>query len=387
MLDILKKYISAVIVGVALLAVSPAMGCTSAIIGADLNPYGRPILWKHRDTSTTDNKIEYIAPTDSTYGYVALFNAGDMKLKEAWMGMNEAGFAVMNTASYNLKDDKVPQKMMDKEGEMMTVALRRCRTVDDFAHLLDSLPRPMGVEANFGVIDAYGDGAFFETNNHSYIRFNLKDAPEGLLVRTNYSHAGRPGEGYGFVREANAECLLSPYLGKKEITSELLTETISRTFYHDGKKRDYTMSEDRALLDEDFIPRYKSTATVAIEGCPPIPSDSVANPEMVEAEYVMWTGLGYPPVSRIRAVRCSERGVEKELRGTLPGGHSVLGDEAVKKRADVFRLKGKKPYIDMRKLYNASGSGYAQQAIEENKATYRREIEKRDSGARKSCDD
>lgn len=26
------------------------------------------------------------------------------------MGMNEAGFAVMNTASYNIKDDKVSAK-------------------------------------------------------------------------------------------------------------------------------------------------------------------------------------------------------------------------------------------------------------------------------------
>lgn len=352
--------------------------CTSAIISAELNPAGRPILWKHRDTSATDNKVEYIAPTDSTLGYVALFNADDKQLREAWMGMNEAGFAVMNTASYNLKDDKVKQKDMDKEGLVMTEALKRCRTVGDFAHLLDSLPRPMGAEANFGVIDAYGDGAFFETNNHSYIRFNLKDAKDGMLVRTNYSHAGRPNEGYGFVREANAECLLDPYAERKEVTPELLTETLSRTFYHDGKKEDFTLSENKALYDQDFIPRYKSTATIAIEGCQPIPKDSVADPGIMKEQFIMWTGLGYPPVSRIRAVRCSEEGVDPDLRGSLPNGHSRLGDEAVRKRNEIFKLKGKKPFIDMTKLYNNSGSGYAQQAIKENHLTYQRESEKRD---------
>ncbi len=31
-------------------------------------------------------------------------------LKEAWIGMNDAGFAVMNTASYNIKDDRIPAK-------------------------------------------------------------------------------------------------------------------------------------------------------------------------------------------------------------------------------------------------------------------------------------
>lgn len=358
--------------------VNDARGCTSAIISADLNPYGRPILWKHRDTSTTDNKVEYVPSDGNSLAYVALFNAGDKDLKEAWMGMNEAGFAVMNTASYNIKDDKVSQKKMDKEGFVMTQALKSCRNIGDFARLLETLPRPMGVEANFGVIDASGNGAFFETNNHSYIRFDLKDAPDGMLVRTNYSHAGRKGEGYGYVREANAECLLAPYAERKEITSELLTEVISRTFYHDGLKEDFTLSENPALLDEDFIPRYKSTATVAIEGCPPVKDNSEISEQMIKEEYIMWTGLGYPPVSEIKAVRCAEGGVDRGLRGLLPGGHSSLGDEAVAKRAKVFTLKGKKPYINMSLLFNEEGTGYAQKAIELNKKTYTEEIEHRD---------
>ena len=109
------------------------------------------------------------------------------------MGMNEVGFAVMNTASYNIKNDKVPDRQMDREGLVMTIALRSCRTVDDFETLLGSLPRPMGVEANFGVIDSEGNGAYFETNNDSYVKFDLADAPGGVLIRTNYSHSGRGG--------------------------------------------------------------------------------------------------------------------------------------------------------------------------------------------------
>ena len=378
----IKKIISIASLAIVLLFSGvKADGCTSAIIGADLNPYGRPILWKHRDTSTTDNKVEYVPASGEGLSYVALYNAADKDLKEAWMGMNEAGFAVMNTASYNLKDDKVPNKKMDKEGFVMTKALRSCRTVDDFAHLLETLPRPMGVEANFGVIDAYGNGAFFETNNHSYIRFDLKDSPDDMLVRTNYSHAGRPNEGYGFVREANAECLLAPYAENKEITPELLTEKISRTFYHDGRKKDYTMSGDAALLDEDFIPRYKSTATIAIEGCRPLAEGERVDPEMVKKQYIMWTGLGYPPVSRIRAVRCSEDGVEAGLKGSLPNGHAILGDEAVAKRGKVFTQKGKKLYVNLPLLYNAGGTGFAQEAIKENHITYQKEIEKRDGGS------
>lgn len=357
-----------------------AFACTSAIISASANPDGRPILWKHRDTSTIDNKVEYIPATSDSFGYVALFNAADKGLKEAWMGMNDVGFAVMNTASYNIKDDKVPQSKMDKEGLVMTKALKTCRTVDDFQKLLETLPRPMGVEANFGVIDALGNGAYFETNNHSFVKYDLKDAPDGVLVRTNYSHSGRKNEGYGHVREANANCLLKPVIESQSVTPEFLTEVVSRTFYHDGMKKDLTHSEDKHLLDEDFIPRYKSTATVAIEGCRPVGSLDEVSTEFVENQYIMWTGIGYPPVSEIKAVRCASEGVDEGLRGLGPNGHSSLGDESKRKRNDVFSLdiKGNK-YIDISKLYNAEDTGLAQKAIEHNKKVYKEEKARRDA--------
>lgn len=376
----MKTTIISLITVAAALMPAAAFPCTSAIVAASANPSGRPILWKHRDTSTIDNKVEYIPPSKGSFGYVALFNAADMDLREAWMGMNDAGFAVMNTASYNIKDDRVPAKKMDREGILMTKALQTCRTVDDFARLLDSYPRPMGVEANFGVIDAWGNGAFFETNNHSYVRFDLSDQEDGLLVRTNYSHSGRPDEGYGFIREANANCILRPYVEERSVSPEVLTEVVSRTFYHDLKKRDYTFAGEQWVIDQDFIPRYKSTATIAIEGCRPLESDESVVPGFVAAEYIMWTGLGYPPVAEIRAVRCNEDGVPSELRGTLPGGHSVLGDEAKKLRDEVFPMKAGNAdrYLDITRLYNDAGTGYAQKAMTRNRQTYRFEKMKRD---------
>lgn len=362
-----------------LLSVIDSRACTSAIISAEMNPYGRPILWKHRDTSAIDNKVEYIAGHPGELSYVALYNAADKELREAWIGMNEAGFAVMNTASYNIKDDKVPDNLMDKEGFVMTEALKRCRTVDDFACLLDSLPRPMGVEANFGVIDAMGNGAYFETNNHSYQRFDLRDAPQGVLVRTNYSHSGRKGEGYGHIREANAVHLLEPYIKTRSVAPEVLTEELSRTFYHDGKNRDFTNAHSTKVLDEDFIPRFKSTATVAIEGCKPQADLNKVTPEFVKNEYVMWTGLGYPPCAEIRGVTCDVNGVDGDLRGLKPNGHSKLADEAKALRNKVFISgKNKKNYLNIDKLYNSSGTGYTQKLLKKNRQNYMMMRRKRD---------
>lgn len=356
---------------------APAFACTSAIIGAELNPYGRPLLWKHRDTSAIDNKVEHVPAGPEGYAYTGLFNASDRDLKECWTGFNSEGFAVMNTASYNLKDDKVPEKDMDKEGFLMTKALRTCATVDDFARLLDSLPRPMGVEANFGVIDASGAGAYFETNNHSYRRIDLKDSPDHMLVRTNYSHTGRPDEGYGFVREANALHLLRPAAERRQITPEFLTETLSRTFYHDLMGRDMAGGlEEGWIIDQDFIPRYKSCATIVIEGVSPSDCDSRKD---IGKEYVMWTGLGYPPCADIYPVTFGRDGVHPDLRGTQPDGHSKASDISKKRRDEVFPKhygNGDK-YIRLSRLRNPQGTGYLQVIPLQNLEVYRRFRENR----------
>lgn len=350
-----------------------ALACTSALIGAGANPSGRPMLWKNRDTSTIDNKVEYVAGKPGEHSYVGLFNANDKFLREAWMGMNDSGFAIMNTASYNIKDDNVPAKKMDKEGFVMAKALKTCTTVDDFERLLKTLPRPMGVEANFGVIDAYGNGAFFETNNHAYNRIDLKDADD-VIIRTNYSHTGRKNEGMGFVREANACKLLDPYIKTKSVTPEVLTETVSRSFWHDLMKRDYAAAPEEWVVDQDFIPRYKSTATVVIEGCKPLKPGEKIDPDLIKKQYIMWTGLGYPPCSEILPVWCAPDGVDAELRGTGKNGHSPMGDRVKARRDEVFPIKkgnGEK-YIDMRKLFNPEGTGWVQTLVPKNLETYKK---------------
>lgn len=350
------------------------MACTSAIVSAEATPDGRPLLWKLRDTNTTDNKVEYIAGESGSYSYVALFNANDRKCEQAWIGMNDVGFAIMNTASYNIKDDNVPQSKMDREGYVMTIALKSCRTTEDFATLLEKLPRPMGVEANFGVIDAEGNGAYFETNNHSYVRYDLKDAEGGVLIRTNYSHSGRTDEGYGYIREANAEHILRPYVETKSVTAEVLTEVVSRSFYHDLKGVDYAETGERWVVDQDFIPRYKSTATIVIEGIPPIEDCTELETGSLAGKYIMWTGIGYPPCSEILPVWCMPGGVPDCLRGIGVDGHSTLGDEIKARRDDVFSIKrgSGNSYIDMTKLFNADGTGYVQRLTKLNHRTYER---------------
>ena len=339
-----------------------AQACTSAIISGKLTKNGRPILWKHRDSGCEDNKVERIVATDSTYSYVALLNATDSLCAEAWCGLNEKGFAIMNTASYNLKSDTVTK--VDCEGLLMSEALGRCTSVDDFEAFLNSHAKPLGVEANFGVIDAQGGGAYFEVGNSLYTRFDVP-ADSGWLVRTNYSYTGRKDEGYGYIREQNAKDLLAPHIKARDIEPATFTEELSRIYYHSLLGRDYTDSGETWLIDQDFIPRRTSCASCVIEG---------VNESRDESRCTMWVTLGLPQCAEVRAVWCADSGVPTEVRGTLPNGHSVLCDEAIRRKREVFPLSrgSGNSYLRLDLLYNAQGSGYAQSTHQKNMEYYKR---------------
>lgn len=355
------KHLFVTLVLMSVMGVVDVLSCTSAIISGSVTENGRPLLWKHRDTSQQDNKVELIAATDSTFEYVALFNADDITCREAWIGYNSQGFAVMNTAVYNLKDDTVTH--MDREGLVMTEALKRCSTVDEFEQLLIKLPKPLGVETNFGVIDADGNGAYFETDNYGYVKYDIADAPDGIMVRTNYAHSGRKGMGKGYTRELNALHFLMSGSSAKCISAEFLTETLSRQFYTATDNQDYTNGESEVVANQAFIPRYNSTATVVIEGVV-----AGENPLLT----TMWVGLGFPPCSEISAVWLDDNGVPWKLRGTGDNGHSLQCDIVIARKNEVLKDEN---VIDLSKLYNSRGTGYCQKLIPLNKETYRRGYE------------
>jgi len=344
-----------------------ADACTSAIVSGKLTANGRPLMWKNRDTNDLNNRVERIKGHDGLLEFVALFDARDLRDTAAWMGFNEVGFAIMNTASYNLNgNDGV--KEMDREGELMRYALERCKTVDDFEGLLKSLPKPLGVEANFGVIDAQGNGAYFETGNFKYVKFDLADAPDGILTRTNYSYSGVKDKGMGYVREKNEKTLLAPHVAFQDITPAVFTEELSRTFYNSLIGKDYTRSGDTWIVDQDFIPRRISSASVVIEGI--LPGE---NPRLT----TMWIALGYPPCAEVFPVWVGDDGVPVELTGTTADNHSVQCDKVNKRKAEVFPVErgNGKQYLNLSKLYNNEGTGYCQVLTLKNRQAYKRGYE------------
>lgn len=343
------KYFTSVITGVLVLLLSaqPADGCTSAIISGRLTANGRPMLWKNRDTGARSNFIARVASPDgepSSIPFTALFNEGDSLLTEAWMGMNDNGFAIMNTASYNLAPDTA--RVKDREGIVMALALSRCSSLADFETLLDTLPRPMGVQANFGVLDRYGNAAYYETDDVSYTKFDLADAPEGFIVRSNYSEAGETDGGYGYIRRDNALKRIKPAANGHRIDYRLFTDSISRSFYHSLLGRDMIETDCPYLVDLDFVPRASTTASVVIEGL--LPDENPATTPVV-----MWTTLGYPPASFPRAVIGGD--IPEQLR---PAGHrhsAPANEDAITLTKTIFDItRGNGPkYMNVTALRDA----------------------------------
>ena len=66
----------------------------------------------------------------------------------------------------------------------MKQALQTCKTIEDFENLLNDLPKPTKLAANYGVIDAYGGAAYFELGNYKIEKIApllVKIEPDDLL--------------------------------------------------------------------------------------------------------------------------------------------------------------------------------------------------------------
>lgn len=351
-----------------LLAGKPAGACTSAIFSGKHTPSGRPLLWKHRDTGKEYGKVVY--RVGERYAFLGIADAGD-PAPAVWAGLNSAGLALMNTASYNLKDDEVPQEAMDKEGLLMYRALGLCATLQDFEHFLDTLPRPLGVEANFGVIDGEGGAAYYEVNNHSVKKYDVNDpktAPEGYLIYTNFSFSGNDQSGLGYERYHTATQLMAR-LPFTERTPRGLIKGLSRSYAHAllGIDLKDHIGEIDWFVDQDFIPRKSTHSSIVVEG---------VNPGQDPLQATMWTVLGYPPLGFCLPLWVAKGPHQPQ---EMTGGKGTDGPRqdaaplslwATDLKHRVFpltRSNGPK-YFRFGLLYNAQGSGLAQrvQAAEDS---------------------
>lgn len=336
-----------------------ALACTTAIISGKYTSNGRAMIWKLRDTGNLENKMRYFS--DGKYNYVGLINSNDSIGEQVWGGSNAAGLAIMNSASFNVNlDDTTSFK--DREGYFMKQVLKSCKTLEDVEKLLNERPKPMGLAAHFGVIDATGGAAFYEVNNYSFTRFDANDetlAPNGYIIRTNYSFTGRKDIGYGFIRFQTAQDIFYQADAMNRLTPQTIIQDFSRCLKHAVLGKDFreeyvTVPDGNHFINSgDMITRHESASMILIEG--------VNNNDPADLSTI-WTMAGFP--NTCLALPLWVRG-----GNTLPSVLTAPGDlncqlnewalQLKKQCYPIARSAGYK-YLNISRLINADGTGIIQ---------------------------
>jgi len=244
--------------------------CTTAVVAGSATSDGRPLLWKNRDTDDRRNQAVYCA--DGKFAYVGVVNGGDAAGLDIWAGINSRGFAIMNAASYNLPGGEDTRG----EGRFMKLALQSCATVRDFQALLEKTESgKRDVSANFGVIDAEGEAAIFETGPSGYKKFSASDpalAPRGYLVRTNFSESGDREAGTGLLRRDRAVALLEDLIGSGRLSAGSLLAEAARDVSN-GRLGSFPLQNRKKgpvwAYTGDSICRYDTTSAFVAAGARP----------------------------------------------------------------------------------------------------------------------
>ena len=151
-----KKFITITIILIFSIKLFP---CTTGLVDKKFATNKRAILWKNRDSSHRMNEVVLFDYGDVKF--IGLINNNDTT--QVWSGVNNYGFAIMNSESRDLVNLNGDSTRYDDEGVLMKAALRQCKTIDDFEKFLEAGNKTgRKVTSNFGVIDADGRAAYLK---------------------------------------------------------------------------------------------------------------------------------------------------------------------------------------------------------------------------------
>lgn len=339
-----------------LIAVLSTMACTTAVVSGRASRDGRPLLYKQRDTGFLDNKVMLF--TDGAYKYLGIVNSEDKDGKEVWGGHNSAGFAIMNSASYNLNPDSDASKP-ELEGVVMKLALQKCRTITDFENLLDTLPRPMNLSANFGVIDAEGGAAYYETGDYGYKKYDANDTQDGYIIRTNFSESGDRERDLGLSRCEVATNLFAENFKANKLSYSTIFQSVSRSLQHGimdvNLNNQMPDRADKAVFVSfrDFVPRYSTSSSIVIQG---VRSDE--SPDLT----VMWTMSGSPLTTVGMPLLIVSDSILPQIVQADQTGKAPLCTWSLELKKRLFPItRGEgKDYLDLAQLISKDGQGIMQ---------------------------
>ena len=307
----MKRFFSILMLFAMLASWSSAEACTAALVSVKKSSEGVPMLWKHRDSPDWDCRYEHIQ--GEKYAYTALISKDG---KKTYGGINEKGFAILNTVSENLKADTT----ITVKGiaiTRMANALAVCATVDEFEELLRKTNGKRRYVTNFAAGDPSGALAFFEVNSHSYKRYDVSDREEGFDVRSNFSFTGdmvTPGPSV-----PRYDIVMRHMKGKKSYNPYEFIE-YGRNF-ENGAGVNVMEAPGTFVCNDLTVPRYFSVADM-VAVC------DKDNPRMLVV-------IGHPTTAMAVPVYVKAKGAIPQCAGGA-GGRTAL-DLSEEARAKIYR--------------------------------------------------
>lgn len=334
--------------------------CTSIIVSGRASADGRPFIFKNRDARTKDQVI--VIRNGEKYRYIGITNISYSTVRPNRInsGFNETGFSIINTAANNLNGGK---KDSSNNTKVLRRALEVCSTLEDFENLLDTLPRPLHIDSNYGVMDAMGGCAYYETGNNGYVKYDANDpeiAPNGYLIRTNFGVSGDKDLGKGYARYSAMEMFIEEAKANGKISYKDVIRKASRYLTHGATQINLYNLEPKdagkpVFVDfSNFIPRRHTVNAQLIQG--------VKTGER-PSETVAWTICGSPLTTVCVPIWMTSNHRLPKIVSRDSNGHSPLCDAAQDLRKRLFpnSKKRKMDDINIAQLINKSGTGILQQ--------------------------
>ena len=317
--------------------------CTIGVATGKATADGRPMVWKSRDNSKAPNN-EVVYNTSFKYKFLSMCTVGS---SYSWMGLNERGFAIVNTLAADLERGSSGPS----NGALMRDVLGRCRTVAEFRHYLDSTNRTgRTTRGDFGVIDSTGEAAIFEVSGNAYWEYNANDAPNGYVIRTNFSMTG--GGSSGIERYDRSKTLVSAFHAGDSLDVKSILRYQMRDF-SDFDSQPISVPYENTwgpgipygyINASKSICRNSTVSAVVVQGV--LPGEPAALS-------VFWAILGQP-ASTVAVPYWAVGPAPEEADGenTAP-----LCDVSRQIRSQLFDFSGGSEYINSFKLRDGKGAG------------------------------
>lgn len=363
-----------------ILILENSRSCTVAVISGKYTKDGRPLLWKNRDTWAVNNYIKYFK--SGKYSFMGLVNSKDREGKSIWIGMNETGFAIMNSNSYNLTIGDTT-KHSGLEGRLIKYALANFSTVEEFQAYLDKMEKPTRLEGNFGVIDGQGGAVLFELGFNGYEKFDANDpkvAPFGYVLRSNYSFTGSFGdESSGYIRSNTVDNLFYQAFSTNTFDAQFILQDVSRGLKHSLLKIDLYQQYDNIpentptyTFFHDFIPRKSTASACVIQGV-----KKGENPELT----TLWSVVGFPLTSIVIPTWLKGQNDFPEILKLKDEiNDSPICNAALKLKSQFFPIRWGKfatqYYANINALVNRDKSGIRQKIKPDEDEIFRQTFEK-----------